>query len=291
MVSLAGAVSVFNIGRSIGSALFGKKKKTPKAPTPRENILSQARGVREAADKYGFNPLTLLEHGQPGGSMASAPGPAPLSSIDVITNSLSGLDDVLSGEREAERQRKREELELDLMRIEVDQARSGVIASAPLGRQAVSAPSGGATFSEPFSMRPTRVTGAAGRSSVGGPSRAPNPIAPGRDKEIDPLINSSGVFEIDNAMTGGPIVMPGEGEPWGIDEVATGLIVGMPQVLGRAGGRALDRAMPGWNRRKPYHMTEEEWREFKKKKPDQRPAPFMQHSIPPSPFGLPHRWY
>ena len=33
--------------------LFSKKKKDP---TPKDNLLSQAKGARQAADQYGFNP-------------------------------------------------------------------------------------------------------------------------------------------------------------------------------------------------------------------------------------------
>ena len=58
----------FNLGTAIGAAkviggLFGLGKKKKKDPTPRDNLLSQAQGARDAADKYGFNPLTMLQYG------------------------------------------------------------------------------------------------------------------------------------------------------------------------------------------------------------------------------------
>ena len=46
-----------------------------------------------------------------------------------------------------------------------------------------------------------------------------NPIAPGREVDVLPVPNSPGVFEVDNAATGGPITIPGDTEPWGIDEL------------------------------------------------------------------------
>ena len=36
---------------------------------------------------------------------------------------------------------------------------------------------------------------------------------------------------MENAITGGPVVIPGEGEPWGVDELATAAVVGVPQII------------------------------------------------------------
>ena len=66
-------------------------------------------------------------------------------------------------------------------------------------------------------------------------SQGENPVAPGRKDDVAPLTNSPGVFEIENDWTGGkPITLPGEGEPWGVDELATAALFGLPQM--------------GWNR-------------------------------------------
>lgn len=60
-------------------------------------------------------------------------------------------------------------------------------------------------------------------------------VAPDREFEKLPYSSGSGLTEISNAVTntlGGPIVVPGDdGEPWGIDELATAVIVGTPQVV------------------------------------------------------------
>lgn len=216
-IDLAGVASA---AQAIGG-LFGLFKKKKKAPTPAQNILSQAQGAREAAEKYGFNPLTMLQYGQPGGALASGGGAPPLASLDILTEGLKGLDDIVSGD--AARRRAADQLELDLARLRLDQARSGVVLHrdnvtdaafptlSPLGRSnATYAQSNVRSAPAPFSMA--------------------NPIAPGRKKEVDPVTNSPGVFEIENELTGGPIILPGDGEPWGFDELGTGIFVGLPQA-------------------------------------------------------------
>ncbi|MBL4917252.1 hypothetical protein [Szabonella alba] len=114
------------IGSIIGGigGLFGRKK----PPSPRDNIMSQAQGARDAAEKYGFNPLTLLQYGQPGGSMASGSAP-PLASIELITGGLRDVADVTSGD--AERRRVNDRLQNDLAQLKLDQLRSGVVAVGP----------------------------------------------------------------------------------------------------------------------------------------------------------------
>lgn len=106
--------------------LFGKKDK-PKSPS--WNMLSQAEGAREAAEKYGFNPLTMLQYGQPGGALGGGGGEPPLASIDLLTGGLDDLGSILSGDRE--RQRSADQLALDLTKLKLEQARSGVVAVAP----------------------------------------------------------------------------------------------------------------------------------------------------------------
>jgi hypothetical protein len=42
----------------------------------------------------------------------------------------------------------------------------------------------------------------------------------------------TGLISIDNKLTGGEIILPGaDGEPWGVDELATAVVVGAPQVF------------------------------------------------------------
>ena len=98
-------------GLKLLGGLFGSKP-----PTPAKNILSQAQGAREAAAKYGFNPLTMLQYGQPGGAMG---GGSPLASADLMAGALQDVSDVISGE--SERRNAANKLELELGRIKLDQ--------------------------------------------------------------------------------------------------------------------------------------------------------------------------
>lgn len=109
--------------------LFGKKEK---APSVQDNLLAQAAGARAAADKYGFNPLTMLQYGNTAGTgLAPAAGPPPLASLEVLTSGLSEFDPQVKADRE--RQRQADELNLDLARLKLEQARSGVV----LGPQSI----------------------------------------------------------------------------------------------------------------------------------------------------------
>lgn len=237
------------IGSIIGGlgGIFGSKK--PEKIDIADNIRDQAWGARQAAEKFGFNPLTMLQHGQPGGAGYTAGNPAPLASIAMLTEGLKDVSDVTSGDHA--RRRAADELELDLARVKLDQARSGVVATAApvasgaygvggglpaFGRNAVAVPtSGGAVFSNKLGMQQ-------------------NPHAPGRAKEAAPVVNSAGVFELDNAYTHGPVTIPGEGEPWGWDEAATAVLFGAPQVALNYGKKVIkdvaDSRDDTWEERK-----------------------------------------
>lgn len=155
---LEAGLAAFKLGSAIGG-IFKKKKK---APTPRDNMMSQARGARDAAEKYGFNPLTMLQYGQPGGALGGGGGPPPLASIDLLTGALADINDITSGD--AARRRAADQLEIDLAQVKIDQAknqmaldhsRAAEMASSPLGRRAVTVPNGGAVHTKP---RPSLAT-------------------------------------------------------------------------------------------------------------------------------------
>lgn len=220
--------------------LFSKEKK---GPTPQQNLMSQAAGARAAAEKHGFNPLTMLQYGQTGASTGGGGGVPPLASVEAITDGLTGLDDILSGDKA--RRAAADQLEIDLARLKLDQLRSGVVhapvarvdtvgtAPSVLGRRAaVYAPSAGATFSRPV-FSSASAPPAPSVKPVGKPITATGSVyAPGRKVDKTDLVNSPGVFQIENAITHGPVTMPGEGEPLGIDELATMVIIGGPQAAG-----------------------------------------------------------
>lgn len=125
MAFLETAAAVSSILGGLGG-LFGKKK----TADPRSNIHSAAKGAREAAEKYGFSPLTLLglAGGGFGGTQAGGGAP-PLASVELITGGLRDLSDVASGD--ADRRRQADQLKLDMARLEFEKLRSGVFAAAP----------------------------------------------------------------------------------------------------------------------------------------------------------------
>lgn len=94
-------------------------------------------------------------------------------------------------------------------------------------------------------------------SAVGGR----DPWINDRELEIMPMGDGPGITRISNPLTGGnPIYVPGaDGEPWGIDEVLTGVIFGVPQVPAAAanerfghpseiGPRVVNKGLDYWSR-------------------------------------------
>lgn len=97
------------------------------APTPAQNLMSQAKGARDAAAKYGFNPLTMMQYGQTGGAGGSGGG--GLASNELLMGAVLDVADIATGENA--RRRAAEDLQNDLTRIKIDQARSGVVQVTP----------------------------------------------------------------------------------------------------------------------------------------------------------------
>lgn len=154
----------FTIMSGVGSlmgglaGLFGSRRKNP---SPRDNIMSQAAGAREAAAAYGFNPLTMLQYGNPGGTGLGNSGP-PLASFQMIADGFREIGDVTSGD--AERRRQQENLKLDLAKLEIERLKAGNASDAlggvsPLGNRAVNVTS-------PGQFQPARVVSNPDRTSV-----------------------------------------------------------------------------------------------------------------------------
>lgn len=100
--------------------LFGKKK--DKIMTPAESIMSTATGVTDAAKATGLNRLTLLgaSNATAGAGMNMGGGGAPpLASLSV----LGGIIDDEFGQ-DAKDRREHNALQNDLLRLEVDRART-----------------------------------------------------------------------------------------------------------------------------------------------------------------------
>lgn len=181
--------------------------------------------VRRGAEKAGFNPLTALGSAPNVGSAAGTVQPPKLASLEMMVNGLKGISDEFTGV--ASQERAARELQLDLAKVELDKAKAlkgSMIATQPTGN-----------FAGP------KIGKGANRAVGVTISKAnTNPIAAGREKEIDPLKNSSGVFELENTATMGPLTIAGDGEPWGLDELGTAVVMGAPQVAWNAYKRYRD---------------------------------------------------
>ena len=236
-------MSLAGIGSLIGgvAGLFSKQKG---APSARENTVKLAQGARQASERYGFNPLTMLGAGSSMGGGGGGGGAPPLASIQMLTEGLQSVDDVISGD--ADRRRQADQLQLDLAKVQLEQARSGVIASGPTAADTVGgslSPLGaprGTYVQKSTRAVPARLSASAPVAKPKGKfSQGENPDAPGRKEDIAPLTNSPGFFEIENSWTGGPVSIPGEGEPWGADEMGTALVFGFPEVMGNHANNVL----------------------------------------------------
>lgn len=232
--AVGGLFSAGNIGSTLGGigsvlgGVAGLQQANKEGPTPRDNIMSQVAGVREAAKEYGFNPLTLLQYGQPGGSLqGGAGGAAPLASWQMLTDGLRDVSDAFTNK--GERDRAREELELDLARLRIEQARSGVVvgpmgaadgvggAPSPLGRRAVSLVTGsgasrGGTNAGMVSASAPVGQGASDNGASGRDQLRPLPdsiaVDARRDVEHDPQRTHSGFITIDNPHIPFPVHIP-----------------------------------------------------------------------------------
>lgn len=120
----------------------------------------------------------------------------------MLTEGLQGIDDVVSGD--AERRRQADQLQLDLAKVQLEQARSGVVASGPTAADSVGgslsplgAPRG--TYAQnTVRAAPARYSAASSvAKSKGKFSQGENPVAPGRKDDVA-LTNAPGVFEIEN---------------------------------------------------------------------------------------------
>lgn len=215
-------------GIKLIAGLFGKKSAKRAAERERRRALEDERQkfvrLREAAELGGFNPLTALAGGGLGGLSGLPSGTAPLASADVIMGGLLDLGREFSGE--AAQQRARDKVAADLNAVRLEQARAELKAGPFPGQ--ITRRSNVSISKPSLASNKETLAGVSSRANAG--KSIGQIIAPGREVDVAKLNNSPGVFELENVLTGGPVVIPGDGEPWGIDEVATAVVVGLPQV-------------------------------------------------------------
>jgi len=209
---------------AVGSHLLQSRAAKKQRQESLDDDASRFIRTRDGSIAAGYNPLTGLQHG---GTTTLASGVTPpLASAAALRDVSQDFGDLISG-REAQ-QATRDKLETDLAKVRLDQA----IAQIKAGN----APKVGVRAKRVGKSPVTKTASRSGTGS-GGPFGGSR-FATGREVDVAKLSNSPGVFVLENNMTGGGITIPGDGEPWGIDELATAVVVGGPQVLYNKGKQA-----------------------------------------------------
>jgi hypothetical protein len=221
---------------SAGAALIGgnRARKHEKDERSKDRYMNSPEGIRKNAEKAGFNPLVFAGPGT-GTGVGYAPtmGSSIANSWALAGEAIGGgISQKLAEKSQlTELQQENERLEKLAERSILNPKVQGIYGNAR-------ARSAGQRFhrdrsadrSDDRSVRDDGDlfghTGGLGSSSV---------VAPGRSVEVSPYTTGPGLTEINNrGIFGEPIVVPGsDGEPWGIDEVATAFIFGAPQLAGR----------------------------------------------------------
>lgn len=109
-----------------GLSMFGASKARKQA---KEDALNKFVDLRQAAERGGFNPLTALQATGGAGFGAYGSSAPPLASIELLTSFGNKLGEEFSGA--ADRRRATETLQHDLAKLQLDQARSGVLVPPP----------------------------------------------------------------------------------------------------------------------------------------------------------------
>lgn len=176
--------------------------------------------IRERAEAAGFNPLTVLNSGALAGLNYSPTfGDSIARAGAIVTDTMleSQALEVQRGRLEVERQNLERLRKQTMLTVN----RGGIYAQ---DRQA---------------NRPDSPAGVFAPADFLARDRQSEPlefgfeaetVAPGRVVRTEPYSNIPGVVGIDNPLTGGAVVLPGNDEPWGVDELATAILLGTPQV-------------------------------------------------------------
>lgn len=139
--------ALIGAGASLLGGIFGRKKEKSAAQNSRDAIMGQAQGAREASEKYGFNPLTLLGASSAVGPSQSANymGSAIADAGLLLADGLAKRQDRLG--REAALSKQNEELKLQVRELTLRPKFGGIYAQrqavpplgAALGRSASNA--------------------------------------------------------------------------------------------------------------------------------------------------------
>lgn len=205
----ASLLSSLGLGGGGGDPARNNRKQTLKL------IRERGDAVREGAERSGFNPLTYLgatSGTAVGGSVAEVP---PLASFAATLGDIAqGMVNNRSVEAEEERLRQSAAMQLD--RINREKAVAG-------GAGGVALRTAAAGIGSPVTVRKAKLDSSAKEFA---------PYDADREMEKLTATDGPGITTIDNDFLPTPVHVPGDGgEPWGIDEVLTTVVAGIPQVV------------------------------------------------------------
>lgn len=211
---------IISAGASLLGGVLNNKQRN------KELGMSDPAYIRERAEAAGFNPLLFTNQAFQNSSNVPTFGSAVADAGHFLGEGLLRNQE-MKGEqalRITELQQQNERL-TELMRRTTLNPRSRSI----YGANNVDANSGSNNSADPVG------SGIGSTASI---------VAPDRDVVVTPYSSGSGFTEIDNVITrntGGPVVVPGsDGEPMDADELATLVLIGVPQQIGRFGASTFD---------------------------------------------------
>lgn len=135
--------AIVSAGIKVLGGLFGKK---PDIKTAADTIYESARGARKASKEFGFSPLTLLGLGAGVGAHEVGGSPPPLAGAAAVLGDY--IDQNLTDEAKDRKEHNR--LQNELLRLEVDRARTLAPVAPPSAVRAMgpAAFTGGADMAE-----------------------------------------------------------------------------------------------------------------------------------------------
>jgi len=203
---------------------------------------------RAAAERAGFNPLSVAGVGPQNnqasaltaGATQSAGGYAPLSSANMLTDTIESIGSIFTGE--AAREQSVLQLEEDLAKLELEKLAALQVVpkmAETANPTVIPKPIKIPKMTDGLTPEQIRqgITINPRTGQMNKPTQWWNPTG---ENEVIPAMTTTGGTTVDNKLTGGPISFPGNDEPWGVDELATAVVVGGPQVVYNYGGKARD---------------------------------------------------
>lgn len=194
-----------------------------------------------AAAAVGFSPTAAAySNSQSVGSVGGGPQASGVTAQVAADNSFG---EALMSAAGLVMQSRQYEQEQDLRRtqIQLEQDRISELVNRATSRPIVAGVYGPSVHS-------TRMARRQVEAAPGQPASDPGWLNPGRDVDRDPVLNTPGNFQVDNAMTGGTISLPGtDGDVMDAGQVLTTAVFGGPQVAWNWAKRGFSRAADNYD--------------------------------------------